>query len=67
MIPPCYMDSLVKGVMVIIPQELPRSNKSPFGWDFFQKRLSNENASKSSEKNEEIVSLFFSLKILMKS
>ncbi|XJO76698.1 hypothetical protein BDV3_007190 [Batrachochytrium dendrobatidis] len=38
-IPVNYCDAIIRSVLVINPQELPDSPKSPYGWDFLSKKI----------------------------
>ncbi|TPX32743.1 hypothetical protein SmJEL517_g04215 [Synchytrium microbalum] len=39
LVPPAYLESLMKAFLIILPLDMPGLQKSPYGFDFFLKKL----------------------------
>jgi len=59
-IPNNYIDSLIKAVLIILPQNSPEIQKSPYGFDFFLKKvtsLSKKNLDLTANQQSMIVNI----------
>ncbi|KAJ3288624.1 hypothetical protein HK104_008062 [Borealophlyctis nickersoniae] len=64
MTPPNYYDSMIRSLLLILPQDIPDMPKSPYGFDFFMRKVSLPVGLKREESTLDVIKMTVVLGVL---